>query len=50
MITFGISKELVATLRYYYEKKQKRIRNHSEISVFQSSIRVCPRHLNLKLF
>ena len=34
MASFDISKEHIVTLKYYYEKKQKRSRNHIETFVF----------------
>ena len=33
MATFGISKELIITLKYHYGKKYKPTRNHVEMSL-----------------
>ena len=34
MATVGISKEVVIALKYYYEKKHKRSKNHVEMFAF----------------
>ena len=34
MATFGVSRELVVTLKYYYEKEQNRSKNQVEMFDF----------------
>ena len=46
MVTFSISKELVVTLKYYYEeKKSKRSKNYVEMFAFQSPEVFLSKHL-----
>ena len=51
MATFSISKELVVTLKYYYEKKHKQSRNHTEIIfTFRSNHTKLGKYLCRSLF